>query len=313
MSTDATEPLVIGIDAGGSRLRISAPPRHGGEMRRLDLPSENAFTSGAEAFVHRVLAATRELLLPSELSRLAVVVIGAAGMAPDLRVRVRDDVRACLAIESAAVRVHVLSDAEVAFASTGMSDSGVVIIAGTGAIASRIDAGREVATVDGNGAQLGDLGSGYWIGMSGAQRALRAAEGVGKPTQLTERLRRRLGLPEPRDQFRWAMITAYRSLTTSEIAKFAEDVVRLAEEGDDVAVAIVDDAVNHLADSIQAARASGDGVLVLAGSLLSNDTAVSRGLRARVGSDFPTVVVADNPVLGSLRTAQRLAREPWTA
>jgi N-acetylglucosamine kinase-like BadF-type ATPase len=272
------------------------------------MPSENAFTSGLETFVDRVLTAVHGLLQPSDMRRVAGIAIGAAGMAPEFRERVCEGVRAGLVEHSPAILVQTLSDAEVAFSSTGAGDSGVVIIAGTGAIASQIDGGREVKTIDGNGPQLGDLGSGYWIGMVGAQRALRAAEGVGPPTLLTDRIRHRLGDPDSIEQFRWAMISKYRDLAVPEIAKFAEDVVGLADEHDDVALAIVREAVAHLTDTVRATQYTHNHVLVLAGSLLANDTAISRGLRAELSGDFTTIMVAKDPVMGALTMARNLVR-----
>jgi len=62
---------------------------------------------------------------------------------------------------------------------------GVVVAAGTGVVTLAVGAGG-LARVDGWGHTLGDAGSGFWIGRAGLRAVLRAHDGRGRPTALTD-------------------------------------------------------------------------------------------------------------------------------
>ncbi|GAA3757438.1 hypothetical protein GCM10023082_60430 [Streptomyces tremellae] len=65
-------------------------------------------------------------------------------------------------------RSDVHSDVEIAFAGAPAAPAhGLVLIAGTGAVAARIADRAVAATSDGNGCLLGDACSGFWIGPQG--------------------------------------------------------------------------------------------------------------------------------------------------
>lgn len=122
---------------------------------------------------------------------------------------------------------------------------GAVIAAETGAVTLAVGASR-VARVDGWGRLLGDAGSAFWIGRAGMEAALRAYDGRGRMTPLTERLREvfpdlsaaRLDL-EPDD--RWV----------SRIASFATVVDGVADD-DPVAAGILEEAAAELSESVLA-------------------------------------------------------------
>lgn len=72
---------------------------------------------------------------------------------------------------------------------------GAVIASGTGVVTLAV--GRtDVARVDGWGYLLGDAGSGYWIGRAALDAVLRANDGRGPATALTEVVRARFPVLE---------------------------------------------------------------------------------------------------------------------
>lgn len=125
---------------------------------------------------------------------------------------------------------------------------GVVIVAGTGAVALGIDADGASATCDGWGYLLGDDGSGYAIGRAGLSSAVRASDGRGGSTALLDRARRRFGtlrgLP--------ALIHGADN-PPRLIASFARDVHAAATAGDEVATGIWRHAGRELARTAAAA------------------------------------------------------------
>ncbi len=79
----------------------------------------------------------------------------------------------------------VSDDAVTAHLGALGGEPGVVIVAGTGAIALAVD--EVAARADGWGTRLGDDGGGYWIGRAGLAAALRAHDGRGGSRELLAR------------------------------------------------------------------------------------------------------------------------------
>ena len=94
-----------------------------------------------------------------------------------------------------APRVVVSDDAVTAHLGALGGEPGVVIVAGTGAIALAVD--EVAARADGWGTRLGDDGGGYWIGRAGLALALRAHDGRGGSHDLLARAMARFGAPNP--------------------------------------------------------------------------------------------------------------------
>ncbi|WP_275092119.1 BadF/BadG/BcrA/BcrD ATPase family protein, partial [Microbacterium sp. K36] len=65
--------------------------------------------------------------------------------------------------------------------------AGVLLIAGTGAVALGVDPSG-ARLVDGWGPELGDFGSGSWLGREALRAVLRAHDGLAAPTALTAAL-----------------------------------------------------------------------------------------------------------------------------
>lgn len=123
---------------------------------------------------------------------------------------------------------------------------GAVIAAGTGVVTLGVGATR-VARVDGWGNIMGDAGSAYWIGRQALEAAMRAYDGRGAPTALTEVVRDR-----------WPNIEdAYIDLQSdpdrvSVVASFAASVTALAAT-DAAAAQISLNAARELSRSVVAA------------------------------------------------------------
>lgn len=138
--------------------------------------------------------------------------------------------RAALAHDSTTSFLGALGDAR-----------GAVVAAGTGVVTLAV--GRDaVARVDGWGYIMGDAGSGYWIGREALDAVMRAYDGRGPRTALTEVVGER-----------WPDLSqAYIALQAHGdrvqiVASFAEHVARLAAAGDAVSAEITERAAEQLA------------------------------------------------------------------
>lgn len=299
--------LLGGVDAGGSHteavvwdLQREATARARGEASPLRADEVRRAADG-------IVATVREALSLAGLQEpLDVLVVGAAGGGIDTD---RDRLRETLGGQGLARRVAVATDAEIALEGAFAGQPGIVLIAGTGSMALARDEARRLWRVGGYGWRLGDEGSGYAIGRAAVGAAIRAREGRGAATSLTESLARALALTTDEDWLRWA-----RSARTGEIAGLAETVLATGADGDEVAAAIIDDAASHLAAHVRALlprfpAEAGVPVAVHGGLLVRGSW-----LKARVADELartaPRVRLLQTPAdaaQGALHLAARIA------
>lgn len=313
-----TRPVLV-VDLGKSRCRavVIASDAAGEVTRRAVHDGVGAPGLAAEGGV----AAALEAILPAAAAlrgSIGSVAVGAAGAwaAPTAASELATALSA--ALDAPAV---VTSDVVSAHAGALGGGAGVLLIAGTGAVAlgiraraaedesstahdsnadhdsdSRMDA--EAVLVDGWGPELGDLGSGSWLGREALRSVLRASVGLAPATVLTDALAETVGEP--------ARIQAWISEggpLPRRLASLAPVVLDAAEADDAVAAMIAADAVRLLVASAVAASSSGDEVAVH-GGLAGHDwfrTTLGTALR-RVGR------VAIAPAGDALDGAWMLAR-----
>lgn len=137
--------------------------------------------------------------------------------------------------------VHIAHDSVTAFLGALGDDRGAVVASGTGVVTLAV--GRnEVARVDGWGHLIGDAGSGYWIGRAGLDAVMRAYDGRGEATAITDLVaadfpdleRAYLDLQSDPDRVR-------------RTAGYARAVTTAAAAGDQVAAAVLAAAGRELA------------------------------------------------------------------
>ena len=240
-----------------------------------------------------------------EASRLAgrqfpVVVIGSTGLTD-----VDNDPGQLLELcrEAGTTQVRLAHDSVTSYLAALGLDPGVVVAAGTGVVTLGVgEAG--IARVDGWGYLLGDAGSGYWLGRAGLDHALRAYDGRGPATALTEVLY--ASFPKPDE--------AYIDLQTDpdtvrRVAAFARAVCDLAAT-DAVAAAICTSAGQELALSAEAAaarvRLGGDPRVCLIGGVF-DATAVREACVAALRQRLPDVRLVE-PMGQGIDGAEALAQ-----
>ncbi|MFI1209851.1 BadF/BadG/BcrA/BcrD ATPase family protein [Streptomyces sp. NPDC020802] len=203
LNQDLAQDLVVGLDAGGTRTRaVLAAAVDGRVLREGAAGPGNALTVPVPRLTDHLAEAIAGAVPDWARARVVAVAGGFAGAAqtsPDEPGRLN-----ALAALTAALRrlgiapgsIGVSSDIEAAFASApGAPADGLALVAGTGAVAIRIEDRRCAVTVDGDGWLLGDDGSGFWIGRSAVRAALRMADGRGASTALADMVGRALEVP----------------------------------------------------------------------------------------------------------------------
>lgn len=149
--------------------------------------------------------------------------------------------------DATGAHVAVTSDVATAHAGALGGAPGTLLIAGTGAVALGVDSDG-LRLVDGWGPDLGDLGSGSWIGREGARAVLRARDALGAETVLTDAVS--ACIAPATDPITWL---AGDIPTARQLATLAPLVLDAAAAGDAVAADIAAEAVRLLTASAIAA------------------------------------------------------------
>ncbi|KJQ53465.1 N-acetylglucosamine kinase [Microbacterium sp. SA39] len=232
-------PAAIAVDLGKSRCRVVVDT--GARTSREGVGAPGLAAAGGVA---AALESIRPLLVDVGISSIDAIGVGAAGAwaAPDAA----SELSRRLADEFG-VATMVASDVVTAHAGALGGGMGVLLIAGTGAAALGIDA-QGARLIDGWGPELGDFGSGSWLGREALRAVLRAANGLAPTTALAEVLAKRVGSAS--DIPAWL---AASGPLPARLAALAPLVLDAAEEGDPVSRQIIDEGIRLLTRSAVAA------------------------------------------------------------
>ncbi|PZS02950.1 MAG: hypothetical protein DLM56_10580 [Pseudonocardiales bacterium] len=288
--------LVIGVDAGGTRVRALVADVAGTRLGTGLAGAANPVSQGRERAVAAIAdAVTAALSTVDDPGRVAAMVVGLAGaetVADDLA----DAVRSAVVDIGPQVRTELRSDIEVAFAAGTSELDGVLVLAGTGAVVAEVREGRLRRRLDGHGWLLGDDGSAMWLGREVVRAALADLERRGPPTVLTAPVCLALQVPAPlcsasEPGSEPAVVAILRAVYASPpiaLARLAPLASTMAAAGDRVASELIIRAAALLLDEVSMLRAAtSTAEVVLAGSVLLAEgplrAAVRAGLRTRFG------------------------------
>lgn len=285
----------MGIDGGGTSLRVVIVDddmqlqlqRHGGPANPSSIGHDNA----RQHIQHMV----QQALTESGLSSIAGVGIGVAGASNEYAA---EWLVGCLRPILPTSQIVPSSDMEIALVGGRGRLDGILLLSGTGSVALGINAAGQRLRVGGWGYLLGDEGSGYWLGKRALQVCTRWADAYTPESRpFSQLLLQHLGLQNPLDLINWR----YQHAGQKEVAALARFVLEQAEARDATALAIVAEAaqqLTHMAQHLMQQLGLSKQTIVFAGSLLTNDTRLSRdviqqlGLTKRPESSFPPVIGA---------------------
>lgn len=251
--------LFLGADVGGSSTRVAVASLDDGVIRVAAAGPGNPNVVGPDGSAE-VLRATADRALAGVAGTVVAAVLGLAGSS-----RIATDpayLAAALPDRVSGPRV-VVSDLAVAFSSATPAWAGCTLVAGTGAVAARLDGDELQDRRDGWGWLLGDAGSGYWLGQAAVRSTLRALDEGSLLSGLHG------------DVLADAGATDYASLLRecyahppTWLARFAPLVSRWADD-DPQAGDIADEAAALLAATLTGLAPRVDEPVVLAGSVLA--------------------------------------------
>jgi N-acetylglucosamine kinase len=230
---------VLGIDAGGTKTVCLLADSEGSIVSEGRGPGANLHTAG-ELAVEKVLHAAMETAIGDRDITPAAICLGIAGVD-------REDeataVRAIMRRIGYKSRVLVVNDALIGLVAGARDEPGIAINAGTGSIVYGRNAQFEAARAGGWGHMIGDEGSGYWIGRESLAAVMRAFDGRGPETQLAGDILSHFNVD---DESRLPRIVYDRELPRVSVAALGPIAQRAAEQGDAVALRILERAAEEL-------------------------------------------------------------------
>ncbi|MEU8707386.1 BadF/BadG/BcrA/BcrD ATPase family protein [Streptomyces sp. NPDC048565] len=330
MTSAPDPPFVVGVDSGGSGLRVALGTVDAVRPVRTTVCAEPVRTGadGIDAghLLEQLLPAVRGLLEQAGRpgAGVATAVVGAAGMATlgdQLRARLPGALADALGVR----RIALAADAVTAYAGALGQRPGAVVAGGTGMIALGTDL-TSWRRADGWGHLLGDSGGGAWIGRAGLDAAMRAHDGRrgGSPALLARSeaaFGPATGLPG---------LLYPRTDRPALLASFAPEVGACAGE-DEVAAGILREAAAHIAGaaaavcprpagpepagsdpvaSDPAGFRPGDCEVALTGGLFRMGEPLLGPLRGELARQIPqarVVPAQGDPLHGALEIARALA------
>ena len=304
------EPLFMGIDGGGSTLRIAIVNAKLDELSSLKAGAVNPSVVGHAEARARIQGGIGAVLGEASMQpeRISAIGIGIAG-ASNLRSErwLLDTLKPVLPASH-----HVpSSDLEIALVGALAERHGILLLAGTGSGAYGYKPGGARLQVGGWGYLLGDEGGSYWIGRELLRLAMREYD-LGLESNEDPLVRAcldELGLTQATDLVAWV----YRSDTApvARIGRLAPLILARAADGDEQAMRILRRASEYLADYVLTLRQRLDyaeAPIAFAGGLLDNDNWLSNEV-ARQLTLAKRPVAKHPPVIG----AALLAKMEWSA
>jgi glucosamine kinase len=299
--------VVLGIDGGGTRTRASivAGDRvlahaENGSIKRLRVGEEVA-----EANLRELL---KDVYAQAGVSKVFSACCGVASCSLPGTVEwitaVLDDFKA--------ERTEVVGDEVIALDAAFQGGPGILQIAGTGSntIGRAADGSRESA--GGYSSRLGDEGSGYWIGLNGVRRGLHAYDRE-QPSQVLDKVGEIWGTRSLED-----LVNLGDSTPGPDFAALAPAINELAEAGDAVALAVLQQAAADLVEFVLLVRGklrrkhniAGEVPVAWTGGVVEKMNLVREAFFAGLAAAAPAMPVAKEGVIsldGALWRAQRLA------
>ena len=241
--------IFLGIDGGGTKTAALVVDEKGTELG-LGVGGPGNIANNEDATLSRSLrtavgAALRSADLP-DTTRFAAVCAGVAGYSAPQR---REAFDAVLHTEVDAEAHRVEPDYVVAYWGATHGEPGVVVIAGTGAVAYGRNGDGEERKEDGLGFLLGDRGSGFNLGVRVLRYTLEQMQ-AGTLDALAMAVLMHTKAQSENEIIQWL----YGEFSPTRVAGLSPIVGRLAESGDEAARWQVAEMARRLRHSVRQVR-----------------------------------------------------------
>jgi N-acetylglucosamine kinase-like BadF-type ATPase len=238
---------IIGIDGGGTKTEGVLTDNNGILLDRYITGATNPHAVTFEKTQERLAEILDHFFSRFEPSGAScrAICLGLAGVSREIeRVQIRDFLHNYTAQHEIDVRSFIRNDAEIAMMAAAEDPFGIIVISGTGSIVYGLTPDGHHYRVGGWGHLLGDEGSGYAIGLKTLQAVMQSFDGVIAETMLTGMIMERHSFSGIDD------LKAYiyqPNIHKQHIAEFASLCIQAGEQGDSVAIRLLETAAQDLA------------------------------------------------------------------
>ncbi|MFL5576451.1 MAG: BadF/BadG/BcrA/BcrD ATPase family protein [Gemmatimonadaceae bacterium] len=301
--------IVVGVDGGGSKTHVIVADETGAEITSVEGAGSAVRPGEVERSADVIAALVKDALASANMTHVVpkVLCVGVAGGGQETQ---RQALWHALASRELAEDVVVHADATIAMDDAFSDGAGILLISGTGSVAFGRSPAGVVARCGGWGPNIGDEGSGAWIGRRALSVATAASDGREPETALTGAVLTAAQVDDVAGLIPWAA-----AATPAVLASLAPAVVSVAESGDLRANAILSIAVEELVLHVRALarqlfvdeRAAIP--VALAGGLLRPRTTLRKRVEHRLKSVVPGAQLRNEAVIparGAVRSALRM-------
>lgn len=234
---------VLGIDGGGTKTSALVANIQGEILGRSVSGASNYQSVGVDRAIDSIKSASEAAITTAGMEeyKCGAVCFGLAGVGRD---QDREIMLPALAKLNLAEEIILEHDAAIALAGATAGRPGVVVLAGTGAMAYGMNRSGDRKRAGGWGNILGDEGSAYYIGRHALMAACKSFDGRLSKTGLIKNLMEFLNI----NDFTDIVKKIYgEKILPRDIASLAPIVSELAKDGDEVALLIIQNAAEELA------------------------------------------------------------------
>jgi N-acetylglucosamine kinase len=304
----------IGVDGGASKTAALVIDDQGRALGRGLAGASNHLRVGIDEATRNIERAVNKAMVEAGIAirNVEYAYCGIAGSDhPAHRQRVIDSLK----IFFPRGNFIVDNDARIALTGAVGFAAGIVVIAGTGSVAfGRNHAGEEFRA-GGWGPTLGDEGSGFWIAREGLSAIVRAHDGRGFATKMTDLLCDDYDMCSPAELPRFVYATTTHA---DDIARYGKLVIEAAKIADPIALDILGRAGTELAECVLAVARrlhitdAEFPVAHVGGAFHAGDLLLAP-MRLRLQRDAPgatLIVPQHDPVEGAAMMAMKAAAQP---
>jgi uncharacterized phosphosugar-binding protein/N-acetylglucosamine kinase-like BadF-type ATPase len=280
----------IAIDAGGTRIR------------GYESVTATEFTGSGVTHTNSLaldLARNISAAIPDGITEVNTLVLSLAAIPQKAE---EQQLMAAALLQRVRFEKLVIASDTKAAALSSKSQADLTIAVGTG-ITALVNMPNDKFELTGHGYLIGDEASGFWIGRSGLNAALRANEGRGPDTSLLKTAIDFYQAPakELADHLHQL------SSPVGQVAAFAPSVVKAAQSGDAEALFIISQAANEIAVLIEVAieRANIKTVALVGGAIPHGELLHNQILVASQGLNIAFISDSAEPLQGARKIAEQ--------
>lgn len=239
---------VIGIDGGGTKTKGIIANEKGEVVAEAVVGATNPNSVSKDQLLIEFDHLFQKLHVQHKEAFLQTKIVY-AGMSGADHPTAREIIHHCITSKlSIPAQVFVTNDAITALFSGTLGEPGIVQIGGTGSVTYGLNEQGVRDRVGGWGYLLGEEGSGYSIGSAGLKAAFQDHDGFGEKTEMKQLILNHFSVDAMPD----IVHTIYHADNTKElIASLSRIVVEAADNGDKVAINILEQNARYIGQSIK--------------------------------------------------------------